>query len=130
MTANNEGRGSSGLLGCLPAEVLNQVFYQLHNIDLKNLRQTCTYFKDATPLHLNRLFLSPNLRDIEVFRAVADHESFRLQVTEIIYDDARFNPDHKIECPSWYDEENDIGEVTGVPESQNDRVVRAVRASP
>ncbi|KAM5387942.1 hypothetical protein ACJA88_001202 [Fusarium oxysporum] len=116
MTASDEGRGSSGLLGRLPAEVLNQVFYQLHNIDLKTLRQTCTYIKDATHLRLNRLFLSPNFRDIEVFRAVADHETFRFQVTEIIYDDARFDPAHEMEWPSWYDQEDDIGEVTGVPE--------------
>ncbi|KAM5519182.1 hypothetical protein FOXYSP1_09967 [Fusarium oxysporum f. sp. phaseoli] len=102
MTANDEGRGSSGLLGRLPAEVLNQVFYQLHNIDLKTLRQTCTYIKDVTHLRLNRLFLSPNFRDIEV--------------TEIIYDDARFDPAHEMEWPSWYDQEDDIGEVTGVPE--------------
>ncbi|EXK85880.1 hypothetical protein FOQG_10297 [Fusarium oxysporum f. sp. raphani 54005] len=67
-------------------------------------------------LCLNRLFLSPNFRDIEVFRAVADHETFRLQVTEIIYDDARFDPAHEMEWPSWYDQEDDIGEVTGVPE--------------
>ncbi|PCD44342.1 hypothetical protein AU210_003420 [Fusarium oxysporum f. sp. radicis-cucumerinum] len=116
MTANDEGRGSSGLLGRLPAEVLNQVFYQLHNIDLKTLRQACTYIKDATHLRLNRLFLSPNFRDIEVFRAVADHETFRFQVTEIIYDDARFDPAHEMEWPSWHDQEDDIGEVTGVPE--------------
>ncbi|PNP75822.1 hypothetical protein FNYG_10900 [Fusarium nygamai] len=116
MTANNEDQGSSGLLGCLPAELLNQVLCELHNIDLKNLRQTCTYIKGATHLRLNRLFLSPNLRDIEVFRAVADHGTFRLQVTEIIYDDARFDAAHEMECPSWYDEEKDIGETTGVPE--------------
>ncbi|KAF5691477.1 hypothetical protein FCIRC_430 [Fusarium circinatum] len=116
MTANDQGRGSSGLLGRLPAEVLNQVFSQLRNIDLKTLRQTCTYIKDSTHLRLVRLFLSPNLRDIEVFRAVADHKTFRLQVTEIIYDDARFDAAHEMEWPSWYDEERDIGEVTGVPE--------------
>ncbi|KAF5529276.1 hypothetical protein FMEXI_14250 [Fusarium mexicanum] len=116
MAPNDQGRESSGLLGRLPAELLSQVFSQLHNIDLKTLRQTCTYIKDSTHLRLNRLFLSPNLRDIEVFRAVADHETFRLQVTEIIYDDARFDAAHEMEWPSWYDEERDIGEVTGVPE--------------
>ncbi|KAF5718896.1 hypothetical protein FMUND_4971 [Fusarium mundagurra] len=116
MTPNDDGREASGLLGCLPAELLNQVLCELHNIDLKNLRQTCTYIKDATHLRLNRLFLSPNLRDIEVFRAVADHETFRLQVTEIIYDDARFDAAHEMEWTSWYNEEKDIGEVTGVPE--------------
>ncbi|KAM0281374.1 hypothetical protein ACHAPQ_004148 [Fusarium lateritium] len=116
MIANDKSRGSSGLLGYLPAELLDQVIYELHNIDLKNLRQTCTYFKDATHLRLNRLFLSPNSRDIEVFRAVADHKIFRLQITEIIYDDARFDPAHEVEWPSRYNEEKDIGEVTGVPE--------------
>ncbi|KAF5677835.1 hypothetical protein FDENT_9132 [Fusarium denticulatum] len=116
MTLNNEGREASGLLGHLPAEVLNQVFHQLPNIDLKTLRQTCTYITDSTHLRLNRLFLSPNLCDIEVFKAVANHETFRLQVTEIIYDDARFDAAHEMEWTSWYNEEKDIGEVTGVPE--------------
>ncbi|CVK99432.1 uncharacterized protein FMAN_02274 [Fusarium mangiferae] len=116
MTANDGGRGSSGLFGRLPAEVLNQILCELHNIDLKNLRQTCTYFKDVRHLRLNRLFLSPNLHDIEVFRAVADHKALRLQVTEIIYDDARFDSAHEMEWFSWYDEERDIGETTGVPE--------------
>ncbi|RKL49773.1 hypothetical protein BFJ72_g1229 [Fusarium proliferatum] len=116
MTANDEGRASSGLLGRLPAEVLNEILCELHNIDLKNLRQTCTYFKDVAHLRLSRLFLSPNLRDIEIFRAVADHETLRLQVTEIIYDDARFDSAHEMEWFSWYNEERDIGEVTGVPD--------------
>ncbi|KAH6963608.1 hypothetical protein DER45DRAFT_553645 [Fusarium avenaceum] len=97
MTANDEGRGLSGFLGRLPAEVLNQVVYELHNIDLKKMCQTCIHFKDTTHLCVNRLFLSPNLRDIEVFRAVADHETFRLPVTELIYDDARFVPGHEME---------------------------------
>ncbi|KAF5987036.1 hypothetical protein FCOIX_1213 [Fusarium coicis] len=116
MAPNDNSRGSSGLLGHLPAEVLNEVFHQLPNIDLKTLRQTCTYIKDSTHLRLNRLFLSSNLRDIEVFKAVADHETFRLQVTEIIYDDARFDAAHEMEWTSRYNEEKDIGEVTGVPE--------------
>ncbi|RBR02643.1 hypothetical protein FVER53263_06002 [Fusarium verticillioides] len=116
MTAIDEGRVLSGLLGRLPAEVLNQVFHQLPNIDLKTLRQTCTYIKDSTHLRLSRLFLSPNLRDTEVFKAVANHEAFRLQVTEIIYDDARFDAAHEMEWTSWYNEEKDIGEVTEVPE--------------
>ncbi|EWG45062.1 hypothetical protein FVEG_15787 [Fusarium verticillioides 7600] len=116
MTAIDEGRVLSGLLGRLPAEVLNQVFHQLPNIDLKILRQTCTYIKDSTHLRLSRLFLSPNLRDIEVFKAVANHEAFRLQVTEIIYDDTRFDAAHEMEWTSWYNEEKDIGEVTEVPE--------------
>ncbi|KAF5587434.1 hypothetical protein FPANT_6887 [Fusarium pseudoanthophilum] len=116
MALNYNSRVSSGILGHLPAEVLNQVLHQLPNIDLKTLRQTCTYIKDSTHLHLQRIFLSPNLRDIEVFKAVANHETFRLQVTEIIYDDARFDAAHEMEWPSWYDEERDIGETTGVPD--------------
>lgn len=99
--------------------MLNQVVHELHNIDLKNLRQICTYFKDTTHLRLNCLFLSPNLHDVEVFRAVADHETSRLQVTEIIYDGG-FDPAHEMEWPTYsrYVEE-DEGRVANpyIPES-------------
>lgn len=44
----------------------------------------------AVELRLQRVFLSANLLNIKVFRAIADHEKFRHKITEIVWDDARF----------------------------------------
>lgn len=70
------------------------------------------------------MFLSAHPVNIKVFRAIADHPKFRRQITEIIWDDARFvseppfyeemhplmeNEDMEInpaeECPNWFVEE-------------------------
>jgi hypothetical protein len=40
-------------------------------------------------LRLKRVFLSANLRNIEVLRAIADHEVLRHNIVEIIWDDVR-----------------------------------------
>ncbi|KAM0553404.1 hypothetical protein ACHAPJ_007418 [Fusarium lateritium] len=116
MSTHDQSRGSCGLFGCLSPELFNQVISELLNIDIKNLRQTCTYVKDIAHLRLNRVFLSANLRDIQVFRAVADHETFRHDVTEIIYDDARLGHADYTSLDHGYAVEDDIGEVTGVPD--------------
>lgn len=73
----------------LPPEILADVRALLPNSDIKNLRQTCSEICEAVPLRLSRVFLSPNPRNVRVFRAVADHDRFRRAVREIIYDDAR-----------------------------------------
>lgn len=72
------------------------------------------------PLRLTRVFLSANSLNINVFRAVANHEEFRHSVTEIIWDDARLStqpdlegdwsgsfytwpePDDPATCPLWF----------------------------
>ncbi|KAK5994469.1 hypothetical protein PT974_04944 [Cladobotryum mycophilum] len=46
-------------------------------------------FSTLASLRINRVFLSPNPRNIEVFRAVANHAELRHRIVEIIYDDAR-----------------------------------------
>jgi hypothetical protein len=45
--------------------------------------------KERSLLRLDRVFLSVNLRNIEVFRAIADHEEFCHRVKEVIWDDAQ-----------------------------------------
>ncbi|KAH7121606.1 hypothetical protein EDB81DRAFT_913850 [Dactylonectria macrodidyma] len=72
-----------------PQELLASISSLLPNSDIKNLRLTCSRFRSAVCLRIERLFLSPNPLNIEVFRAVADHQDFRQQVTTIVYDDAR-----------------------------------------
>lgn len=115
MNAYDQTREALRHLKSLPAEILNQIISNLPNIDIKNLRQTCIYFKDIARPRINRLFLSTNLKDIQVFRAVADHEFYRYEVTEIIYDDVRFSHADDIDSESDYDITDDIGDATGTP---------------
>ena len=78
---------SSGLV-LLPAEILALVVSHLSNNDVKSLRLTCKRVHAKTKLRLDRVFLSANPRDVQVFRAVADDDTFRHGIVEIIWDDA------------------------------------------
>ncbi|KAJ5814285.1 uncharacterized protein N7503_001035 [Penicillium pulvis] len=80
---------SPGLLQ-LPPEILLMVTSFLPNQDLKSLRLASKLLGETTPLPFSRVFLSANLLDVKVFRSIANHPEFRKQVTEIIWDDARF----------------------------------------
>lgn len=73
----------------LPAELLNEISSYLSGSDIKNLRLVCQELSHI-PLRLDRVFISANVKDIEVFQSVANHEIFRDRVREIIWDDARF----------------------------------------
>jgi hypothetical protein len=44
-------------------------------------------------LRLDRVFISPNTRNIEVFRTIADHEDYRHQVKDIVWDDTQLPRD-------------------------------------
>jgi hypothetical protein len=73
----------------------------LPNRDLKSLRLASKQLGETTPLLFSRVFLSANSLDIKVLRSVANHPEIREQVTEIIWDDARF-----VSAPtSWEDYE-------------------------
>jgi F-box domain len=74
-------------LARLPTELLHAVIAFLPNRDIKNLRLTCTTLSQIAHLRVKRVFLSANLLNIKVFRAIADHDSFRRRVVEIIWDD-------------------------------------------
>ncbi|KAJ5628054.1 hypothetical protein N7490_010282 [Penicillium lividum] len=80
---------SPGLLQ-LSAEILLMVASFLPNRDLKSLHLANKLLCETTPLSFSRVFLSANSLDIKVLRSVANHPDFRKQVTEIIWDDARF----------------------------------------
>jgi hypothetical protein len=70
------------------AELLAAVTSYLPNRAIKNLRLACRVLRDRVALRLDRVFLSANPRNVEVLHAVADHETFRHRVFEIIWDDA------------------------------------------
>lgn len=80
--------GSRRLLK-LPPEISTAITTHLSNNDIKSLRLTCKALCAISQLRLDRVFLSANPRNIEVFRAIADHQVFRERVVEIIWDDAR-----------------------------------------
>ncbi|KAJ5528173.1 hypothetical protein N7513_012332 [Penicillium frequentans] len=73
----------------LPVEVILLICADLPNSDIKSLRLTCTRISHIAQLRLTRVFLSADPTNIRVFRAIADHERYRKQIKEIIYDDAR-----------------------------------------
>ncbi|KAH8679492.1 hypothetical protein BGZ61DRAFT_457220 [Ilyonectria robusta] len=120
----SSGRVQTGLgpFVHLPRELLDNILSRLPNSDIKSLRSTCTNLHNIVQLRLSRLFLSPNPLNVAVFRAVANHEEFRRNIVEIIYDDARLA--HPAEVKSFWgsdedhddDEGNtDIGDISGVP---------------
>lgn len=74
----------------LPVELILLICARLSNSDIKSLRLTCTRISNIAQLRLTRVFLSADPTNIRVFRAIADHEQYRKQIAEIIYDDARF----------------------------------------
>lgn len=73
----------------LPPELCMLVETHLSNRDIKSLRLVCKDFCTKFRLRLERVFLSANPLNIHVFRSIAEHETFRHGVHEIIWDDAR-----------------------------------------
>ncbi|KAM0268527.1 hypothetical protein ACHAQH_009966 [Verticillium albo-atrum] len=111
----------------LPTELLDTVLFSLPNRDLKNLRLACKSVQATIPLRFGRVFISPHPRDIEVFEAVAQHDALRQQVTEIIYDDARFmdpfplteEEQEVVEREGRFDWEDEAPPPKGVPHWYN-----------
>lgn len=75
----------------LPAVLHDTIICHLSQRDIKNLRLTCTFFHGIARLRLHRVFISAHQRDIQVLHAIADSDTFRSGVTELIWDDARFS---------------------------------------
>ncbi|EHK45633.1 hypothetical protein TRIATDRAFT_40425 [Trichoderma atroviride IMI 206040] len=76
-------------LALLPPEIIENVLSSLDNSSIKSLRLTCRRFGAIAALRINRVFLSANPLNIQVFRAIADHDVLRHRIVEIVYDDAR-----------------------------------------
>lgn len=99
----------------LPVELLAAVVSFLANKDVKILRLTSKTLKERTLLRLDRVFLSANPRNIEVFRAVADHEEFRQRVKEIIWDDAQLPGPSAFPDAIQEERQFSVTQVKGVP---------------
>ncbi|KAI1183197.1 hypothetical protein F5B17DRAFT_417105 [Nemania serpens] len=72
----------------LPGELSRLIYSHLCNCDIKNLRLVSSFFHRTAVLRLDRVFISANPRNIEVFEAVAKHDEFRAHVREVVWDDA------------------------------------------
>ncbi|KAJ5926554.1 hypothetical protein N7516_008327 [Penicillium verrucosum] len=77
-------------LPVLPFELWGCISSYLSNSDIKNLRLSCVQFRNASILRIDRVFLSANPLNVQVFRCIAGHDKFRHGVTEIVWDEARF----------------------------------------
>ncbi|KEY72509.1 hypothetical protein S7711_09460 [Stachybotrys chartarum IBT 7711] len=86
--ANESIYQSEGTYSQLPVELVDEICAYLDNCHIKQLRLRCTFFARSTRLRFRRAFLSPNPRNIDVFRAIARHPVFHGDVAEIVLDDA------------------------------------------
>ncbi|KAE9578957.1 hypothetical protein CGMCC3_g5087 [Colletotrichum fructicola] len=102
----------------LTTELADEIFSHLSTRHLKSLRLACVKFSEIVRpyFRFERVFISANPRNIEVFRAVAEHETFRHAVCEIVWDDARLLEaedyedrfeDIRLDGEESYDEESD-----------------------
>lgn len=73
----------------LNVDVLLLIFDHLIQRDIKALRLASKALERHAKLKIRRLFLSPNRTNIEVFNNVVSHPAYKLQVQEIVWDDAR-----------------------------------------
>ncbi|KAK2756926.1 hypothetical protein FQN54_004894 [Arachnomyces sp. PD_36] len=75
----------------IPREIFELIVQHLPNADRKNLRLTSREVHERVPFRIERVFLSPSYKNIEVFRAILADDHWRKQVQEIIWDDAKFS---------------------------------------
>lgn len=73
----------------LPQEICDAIRPHLPTKAIKNLRLTSSKCCAAFPLHFRRVFLSANSCNIRVMREIASHPVYRLQVEELVWDDAQ-----------------------------------------
>jgi hypothetical protein len=108
----------------LPNELVAEVVAYLPNRDVKSLRLSCKILGQvAGPRLFRRVFLSANLLNIKVFRAIADHDGFRRGVVDIIWDDTRLVSEMPVDEDQEYFAESlmakfeiPIKDVTNVPQ--------------
>lgn len=72
----------------VPPEIWRDICGRVDSKTIKSLRATCCFFSQVASLRLSRVFISPNPRNVETFGAIARHEVYRHQITEIVWDDA------------------------------------------
>ncbi|KAE9569543.1 hypothetical protein CGMCC3_g14356 [Colletotrichum fructicola] len=109
-------------LAGLPIELSGAIFAHLPNSDLKKLRLASRRFSKVVTPHLSfkRVFISASNHNIQVFRNIANHETFRHDVREIVWDDARFmvslEEESGYHSGYGYDAADSDSEDTPVPE--------------
>lgn len=111
---NSEAEKSSGQNNLaalrLPRKIVNIICDHVSNNTIKKLRVICRFYAATAALRLDRVFISANLHNVEVFNAIADHEVFRAQITDIIWDDALLHegpPAPRDEVKAYYAEDDD-----------------------
>ncbi|KAK7991127.1 hypothetical protein PG990_015407 [Apiospora arundinis] len=109
----------------LPTEILSAICRQLPNRDIKSLRLTCSLLKAIAPLRLDRVFLSANRRDLDVFQAIADSDVFRNQIMEIVWDDTILPEDDTQDGDSEIHYEDSSFWDNGVEEEQTYQMYHA-----
>lgn len=87
-------------LSCLPRELIDSITGHLPNGDLKSLRLASAIFGRRVLLRIYRVFISANPLNVKVFREIADSETYRHRVVEIVWDDARLETPPK-PPPAW-----------------------------
>ncbi|KAJ5018804.1 hypothetical protein K4K57_003619 [Colletotrichum sp. SAR 10_99] len=108
---SSTGRQASVIdfIATAPFEICALVFAHLDNCHLKALRLTFKKLAHLVSPHLrfNRVFISASPLDVQVFRAIAEHDIFRHNVREIVWDDARYEkpPPDFVTFEGEYDDE-------------------------
>jgi len=114
---NSEAEDSSGqnnpaALRLLP-EIVKKICDHVPNGTIKNLRLTCRFYSAMAALRLDRVFVSANPRNVEVFTAIATDALFSAEITEIIWDDALLYagpPIPRGEIEAYYASDDDYGD--------------------
>lgn len=105
-------------LSSLPPELGDYIASFLTNRDIKSLRLKSSSVCRIVALRLERVFIGANPRNIQVAYEVANHETFRTRVQEIIWDGTYLD---------W--EGSTICESSTVPSSQLDWYIQSCRNS-
>lgn len=92
-----------GRLSILPPEVQLVLAGFIPNRDIKSLRLTCKQASKTFLPRFDRVFISPNRRALDIFKAIAEDERFRHQVREIAWDDCRFYAWNTYDMNRWGD---------------------------
>jgi hypothetical protein len=72
----------------LPEELLVLVGSLISNKEIKQLRLASRECRDHFILRIERVYISPNATNLEVFSAILEHPQYRPQIKQIIWDDA------------------------------------------
>ncbi|KAH7140371.1 hypothetical protein B0J13DRAFT_446626 [Dactylonectria estremocensis] len=123
----------------LPSETIAAICSQLPNSSIKDLRLSCVSLSAIACLRFDRVFLSAQPREIEIFHNVANSDKYRGRLGEIVYDDGPADDDTVSATEAHQDgdhyvlhlEPNDGDDVRKVPRwfsfacEQNRRILTA-----